>query len=56
MLQFSNSYANFQINEQLRKKFWTEYKVLFLESLGYVKAVIKYIVLVCKMELDFQFK
>ena len=48
MLQFSNSYANFQINEQLRKNFWTEYKVLFLESLGYIKAVINILCLYVK--------
>ena len=40
MLQFPNSYAYFQLNEQLRKKFWIAYKVLFLESLECVKAVI----------------
>ena len=48
MLQFSNRYAYFQLNEQLRKNFWIAYKVSFLESLECVKAVINILCLYVK--------
>lgn len=54
MLQFSNSYANFQISEQLLKSS-EQCVVLFLENLGCIKTN-KYIVLICKMELCFHLK